>query len=291
LQSNNTGVTGTQAMLDLSIVGKKFEPTVFEYTWKDVVLYALGIGAQADELPFVYEHTPAGLKVFPSYGVILSGKSYMNILATMKVDLSRFIHGEQRLTLHGPIPPQGKTLTVGEVASIYDKGKAALITFRMKTTTDEAEPLCENEAVIFYRGAGGFGGDPGPKAEPLLPPEGVEPDFRVSYAIPENQAALYRLNGDLNPLHIDPDFAKLGGFDTPILHGLCTFGYATRAIVYSLCDGDVGRFKEIKARFSGVVYPGETLITEGWKEKNDRYLVQAKTRRGVVLSQAYAVVA
>ena len=124
-------------MLDLSIVGKKFEPTVFEYTWKDVVLYALGIGAQADELSFVYEHNPVGLKVFPSYGVILFGKAYMDILAAMKVDLSRFIHGEHRLKLHGPILPQGKTLTVGEVASIYDKGKAAIITFRMKTTTDE----------------------------------------------------------------------------------------------------------------------------------------------------------
>jgi len=278
-------------MLDVSIVGKKFEPTVFEYTWKDVVLYALGIGAQADELPFVYENSPAGLKVFPSYGVILSGNSYRDILAAMKVDLSRFIHGEHRVRLHRPIPSQGKILTVGEVTSIYDKGKAALITFRMETTTDEGEPLCDDEAVIYYRGAGGFGGDPGPKTDPVVLPEGVEPEFCVSYAIPENQAALYRLNGDLNPLHIDPDFAKRGGFDRPILHGLCTFGYATRAILYSLCDGDVARFKEIRARFSGVVYPGETLITEGWREHNGRYLIRARTERGVVLNQAYAVVA
>jgi len=278
-------------MLDVSIVGKKFEPTVFEYTWKDVVLYALGIGAQADELPFVYENSPAGLKVFPSYGVILSGNSYRDILAAMKVDLSRFIHGEHRVRLHRPIPSQGKILTVGEVTSIYDKGKAALITFRMETTTDEGEPLCDDEAVIYYRGAGGFGGDPGPKTDPVVLPEGVEPEFCVSYAIPENQAALYRLNGDLNPLHIDPDFAKRGGFDRPILHGLCTFGYATRAILYSLCDGDVARFKEIRARFSGVVYPGETLITEGWREHNGRYLIRARTDRGVVLNQAYAVVA
>lgn len=278
-------------MLDLSIAEKKFEPTVFEYTWKDVVLYALGIGAQTDELPFVYENAPVGLKVFPSYGAILAGKCYMNILATMKVDLSRFIHGEQRLKLHRPIMPQGKTLTVGEVASIHDKGKAALITFRMETTTDEGEPLCDSEAVVYYRGAGGFGGDPGPKTEPLVPPEGKEPDFRVSYAIPDNQAVLYRLSGDLNPLHIDPDFAKRGGFDRPILHGLCTFGYATRAILHSLCDGDVDRFKEIKVRFSGVVYPGEILIIEGWRDHNGRYLIQARTGRGVVLNQAYAVVA
>ena len=284
-------VKGAEAMLDVSIVGKKFEPTVFEYTWKDVVLYALGIGAQADELPFVYENSPAGLKVFPSYGVIVSGNSYRDILAAMKVDLSRFIHGEHRVRLHRPIPSHGKILTVGEVTSIYDKGKAALVTFRMETTTDEGEPLCDDEAVIYYRGAGGFGGDPGPKTDPVVLPEGVEPEFCVSYAVPENQAALYRLNGDLNPLHIDPDFAKRGGFDRPILHGLCTFGYVTRAILYSLCDGDVDRFKEIKARFSGVVYPGEALITEGWREHNGRYLIQARTQRGVVLNQAYAVVA
>jgi acyl dehydratase len=284
-------VKGAEVMLDVSIVGKKFEPTVFEYTWKDVVLYALGIGAQADELPFVYQDSPAGLKVFPSYGVILSGNSYRDILAAMKVDLSRFIHGEHLVRLHRPIPPHGKIVTVGEVTSIYDKGKAALITFRMETTTDEGEPLCDDEAVIYYRGEGGFGGDPGPKTDPAVVPEGVEPAFCVSYAIPENQAALYRLNGDLNPLHIDPDFAKRGGYDRPILHGLCTFGYATRAVLYSLCDGDVDRFKEIKARFSGVVYPGETLVTEGWREHHGRYLIQARTQRGVVLNQAYAVVA
>jgi len=278
-------------MLDLSIVGKKFEPTVCEYTWKDAVLYALGIGAQSDELPFIYEYAPGGLKVFPGYGIILAGKSYMDILAAMKVDFSRFIHGEQLLRLHRPILPEGRTLTVGEVASIYDKGKAAVITLRMKTTTDEGEPICDNESVIFYRDAGGFGGDPGPKVEPLVIPEGVKPDFHVSYAIPENQAALFRLNGDLNPLHIDPDFSKRGGFDRPILHGLCTFGYTTRAILYSLCDGDVVRFKEIKTRLSGVVYPGESLITEGWKDQDGKYLIQARTGQGVVLNQAYAVVA
>ncbi len=127
------------------------------------------------------------------------------------------------------------------------------------------------EHIAFHVGAGGFGGDPGPKAVSLNPPEGVAPDFLVSYPIPENQAALYRLSGDLNPLHLDPEFARRGGFDRPILHGLCTYGYATRAILHGLCGGDVTRFKEFKARFSGAVYPGETLLTEGWRE-SDRSL-------------------
>jgi acyl dehydratase len=118
----------------------------------------------------------------------------------------------------------------------------------------------------------------------------MDPDFSVSYGIPENQAALYRLSGDLNPLHLDPDFAKRGGYDTPILHGLCTYGYATRAIVHGLCGGDVGRFKEFKARFSDVVYPGETLTTEGWGEEAGRYIIRVRTERAVVINNAYTVV-
>jgi acyl dehydratase len=113
----------------------------------------------------------------------------------------------------------------------------------------------------------------------------VEPDFSVSYKVPENQAALYRLSGDLNPLHLDPEAAKRGGFDRPILHGLCTYGFATRAIVNGLLEGDTTRLKEFKARFSDVVYPGETLTTQGWKT-NQGYIIQVKTDRAVVISHA-----
>jgi acyl dehydratase len=154
--------------------------------------------------------------------------------------------------------------------------------------TEKGDPLAETESGIFYVGEGGFGGDPGPKAEAFEPPKGTQPDFTVSYLIPENQAALYRLSGDLNPLHVDPDFAKRGGFPRPILHGLCTYGHVVRAILYKACDGDVGRFKEFKARLSGVVYPGDSLVTEGWRGKGNRYLIQSRTDRGVVLSHAYA---
>jgi acyl dehydratase len=181
-------------------------------------------------------------------------------------------------------------VTASEVASIYDKKKAAVITVRTDISTEAGELICENEAVLVYIEGGGFGGEPGPKSEPVAPPEGVEPDFRISYAVPENQAALYRLTGDLNPLHIDAESAKHAGFDRPILHGLCTFGYATRAILCGACDGDVERFKEFKARFSAPVLPGDTLTTEGWKEKDGRYAIRASTDRGVVMSNAYAVV-
>ena len=275
-------------MIDLGLVGKKYGPICFEYTWKDVVLYALSIGAQAEELPFVYENIKGGLRVFPSFSVVMGMGLLIDLFKDLKVDLSRFIHGEQAIKLYRPIPPEGKTLIEGEITNIYDKVKGALIVWRKKVMTQEGDPLADTESGIFYVGEGGFDGDPGPKAEILVPPKGTPPDFTVSYLIPENQAALYRLNGDFNPLHVDPDFAKMGGFPRPILHGLCTYGYAVRAILYKACEGDVGRLKEFKARLSGVVYPGDSLVTEGWRDKEDRYLIQSRTDRGVALSHAYA---
>jgi len=275
-------------MINFALIGKKYGPIPFEYTWKDVVLYAMGIGAQAEELPFIYENAKGGLRVFPSFSVVMGIGLFMELLKDMKVDFSRFIHGEQAIKLYRPIPPGGKTLIEGGITNIYDKGKGALILWQMKVMTGGGELLGEAESGIFYVGAGGFGGDPGPKTETLEPPGGTDPDFIASYLIPENQAALYRLNGDINPLHVDPDFAKMGGFPRPILHGLCTYGYAVRAILQKACDGDVERFKEFKARLSGVVYPGDTLMTEGWRDKGGRYLIQSRTDRGVVLNHAYA---
>ena len=129
----------------------------------------------------------------------------------------------------------------------------------------------------------------GPKTEPINPPEGAAPDFSSSYQTSTNQAAFYRLNGDFNPLHIDPEFAKMARQPKPILHGLCTYGIATRAIVNELCGGDVSRLKEFSARFKGVVFPGETLTTEGWKD-NGRYIIQVRKENTVVLGNAYAIV-
>ncbi|MBI4963199.1 MAG: MaoC family dehydratase N-terminal domain-containing protein [Desulfomonile tiedjei] len=277
-------------MLLLDLIGKKSGPMPFEYTWKDVVLYALGIGAQTEELPFVYENAKGGLRVFPSFGTVMGVALFTDLFENVTVDLSKFIHGEEAIKLYRPIPPSGKVLVEGEITNVYDKGKGALIVWRLKALTEQGEPLLEAEHGVFYVGAGGFGGDAGPKSEPLDPPEGIQPDFIVSYYIPENQAALYRLNGDLNPLHLDPDFAKMGGFPRPILHGLCTYGYAVRAIVHGACDGDPARLKEFRARFAGVVYPGDTLVTEGWNDKDGRYLIRCRTDRGVVLSHAYAKV-
>jgi len=275
-------------MIDLDLIGKKCGPIPFAYTWKDVVIYALGIGAQTEELQFIYENAKGGLKVFPSFVTVMGGDLFADLFGDVNVDFSRFIHGEEAIRLYQPIPHEGRALVEGEITNIYDKAKGALIVWRMKVVTEEGDPLAEAEHGIFYVGAGGFGGDPGPRTEALDPPPGVPPYFTTSYYIPENQAALYRLNGDLNPLHVNPDFARKGGFPSPILHGLCTYGYAARAILHSACDGDTARFKEFKARFSGVVYPGDTLVTDGWLHRDGRYLIRSRTDHGVVLSHAYA---
>ena len=273
--------------VDLSVIGKKTEPVVFRYTWKDVVLYALGVGASTDELSFVYEKAPGGLKVLPSFCVVPAIKAFPRI--GENIDYSRFLHGEHRIRLSRPIPPEGEIIQAGEVTHIYDKGKAAVYHVQITGETRGGGPLYDLEWIAFYVGAGGFGGDPGPRSQTVTPPDGVKPDFSVSYPVAANQAAIYRLSGDVNPLHVDPAAAARGGFNRPILHGLCTYGFATRAIVNGLLDGDVARLKEFRARFTDVVYPGDILTTEGW-EHEGHYIIQVKTERAVVMSNAVATV-
>jgi len=273
--------------VDLSVVGSKTEPRVFEYTWKDVVLYNLGIGASEKDLAFVYENVPGGLKVLPSFCVVPAMRAFPRLGDNMEWSL--MLHGEQRIKLSRPIPPEGRLIQVGECTNIFDKGKGAVYHAKITGETENGDHVYEARWAIFYLGAGGFGGDPGPKAEKIDPPGGVTPDFSISEKVAENQAAIYRLSGDLNPLHLDPEAAKRGGFDKPILHGLCTYGFATRAIVTGPLEGDVTRLKEFKARFSNPVYPGDTLTTAGWKV-DDGYIIQVKTENGVVLSNAKATI-
>jgi len=274
--------------INLNVIGQSRE-SVFEYNWKDAVLYALGIGAQTSELPFLYERTQGGVKVFPSYAVIAAdGAAPFDKLGN--VEWAKLIHGEQYIKLYRPFPPQGKITRKGTITNIYDKGKNAIIHSVRQGFDEKGEHIFDAKWVHVLLDAGGFGGESGPKTQSLKPPEGVKPDFSISYKTTENQAAIYRLNGDLNPLHLDPSYAKLSGrFKEPILHGLCTYGFAARAVLYGACEGDVNRFKEFSARFSSPVYPGETITTEGWKV-DDRYIIQANTGENIVISNGYAIV-
>jgi len=276
--------------LDLALVGKTSAPVDFTYNWKDTVLYALGVGAKRAELDFLYEGR--GPKVLPTFAVVPSFTSMISVLSELNANLMMVLHGEQKCVFHKPIPSGATLKTVSEIKGIYDKGKGALVVVEARTSDDKGAPLFDNVFSIFVRGEGGFGGDRGPEAVKADPPART-PDFEIVETTSEEQALLYRLSGDLNPLHADPAFAKMANFDKPILHGLCSFGYAGRAVLHGAAGGDVTRLKSFGARFAGVVMPGDTLTTRGWKaEKSGEYFVTTTTQDGkVVLSNAVAEVA
>ncbi|HEX2573215.1 MAG TPA: MaoC/PaaZ C-terminal domain-containing protein [Polyangia bacterium] len=269
--------------IKLDLVGKKSAPVPFQYTWKDCVLYALGVGAKSEELDFLYE--ARGPKVLPTFAVVPSFTSMLSVAGDLGANPMMILHGEQKIILHRPIPPGGRLSTVSEVQGIYDKGKGALVVVEARTQDEQGQPVFDNVFSIFVRGEGGFGGDRGPEAPKVETPAGVAPDFEVVEATTREQALLYRLSGDINPLHADPAMAKLGGFDRPILHGLCTYGHAGRAILARACGGDPARLRSFGARFAGVVFPGDTLTTRGWKAGEGRYVVTVTTQDGrLVLS-------
>jgi len=195
------------------------------------------------------------------------------------------LHGEQDIEIHQPIPTEATVTNSGHVAGIYDKGKAALVVLEVKTRDEAGKPLFTNRLSLFLRGEGGFGGESGPKAgneAPTRAPDGVI----TSTTLPQ-QALIYRLSGDKNPLHADPDFAKMGGFDKPIIHGLCSYGIVCKAIVDKVLGGDVTKVARYQARFAGVGFPGETYLTSYWKE-GDKILIQAKSkeRDAIIISNA-----
>jgi acyl dehydratase len=268
-----------------SVVGQKLEPIVHEYTERDVMLYALGVGCGREDLDFVYERD---LKVLPTFAVVPAFPALFAMGAAVDVNPMMVLHGEQRIELFGTIPTSGKLTTTPVVRAIYDKGKGALVMIEAETVDHKGRRLFKNVFGAFARGEGGFGGERGPSGPRNRPPA-RPPDKVVEMKTLPQQALLYRLSGDMNPLHADPSFAKMGGFDTPILHGLCTFGYVGRALLASYGGNDAGRMRDFEVRFAGVVYPGETIVTEMWDEGTGRIVVQARTReRGELVVNAAA---
>ncbi|GHH29239.1 MaoC/PaaZ C-terminal domain-containing protein [Streptomyces rubradiris] len=248
-------------------------PRTGEITWdhKDVQLYHLGIGAghpatDPDELRYTLE---SRLRVLPSFATV-AGNGSPGVISGLSmpgidVDLARVLHGGQSIEVHRPLPVRGTATATGRIAAVHDKGTAAVLVMRTEVA-DADGPLWTSDARIFVRGEGGWGGDRGPSGR-LDPPAG-DPDRTVERPIREDQALLYRLSGDWNPLHADPDFAKRAGFDRPILHGLCTYGMTLKAVVDTLLDGDVTRVRGYHTRFAGVVFPGETLRIRMWREES-----------------------
>jgi len=271
-----------RAALGPDAVGIELPATTYEYDDRDVMLYALGIGAT--ELSFVYERN---LKVIPTFAVIPAFPALMGLASGVEVNPVMILHGEQAFTIHKQPATKGRLTTAGKISGVYDKGKGALAILVTETKDDAGELVFTNKFGVFVRGAGGFGGDRGPEAG-NVPPDRA-PDKTVSMQTQLNQEMIYRLSGDRNPLHVDPDFAKMAGYDRPILHGLCSFGHVGRAVLAEYCDNDPERFTGMSVRFSGVVFPGDTITTEMWDTGEGKIILQAKTQEGRVVISNGAV--
>src|SRR4051812_1486550 len=270
-------------------LGHKYPEFHSSYDERDVALYALGVGAAKDptderDLQLVYELTGRGMKVLPSMGVLpainmvfTQGKQGITAPG-LSYGLDRVLHGEQYTELKRPLPTRAKLVTRATVKSIYDKGKGAVVNTEFITYDEAGDELIRNHIATFVRGAGGWGGERGPSSEVNVPPDRA-PDKVVEDRTTENQALLYRLSGDWNPLHADPSFARAFGFERPILHGLCFFGFATRHVAQAFApDGNPDFVKSIRVRFASSVLPGQTLITEMWKESAHRIIFRCKIK-------------
>lgn len=259
------------------------EPTTRDVSWtqRDVLLYHLSLGAGRDadrdaELHWTFERD---LQVLPTFAMVAGqGPSAGDRptggldLPGVDIDLRRILHAGQSLRVHRPLPPAGTATVTSRVADVWDKGKAAVVVLETAVTGPDGDPLWTTRMQIWARGEGGFGGEAGP-AESWARPE-REPDHVLETRTDPDQALLYRLNGDLNPLHVDPGFATVVGFDRPILHGLATYGLVAKALVDELLDSDAARLDHLSVRFAGPLFPGETLRTSIWRD-GDRLLLQA----------------
>jgi acyl dehydratase len=275
---------------DLSLAGRPGPPSTLEYTWKDVVLYALGVGAKREELDYLYEGR--GPRVLPSFAVVPKFQPMLDLLAKSGGNLAMIVHGGERVTVHAPLAPQGKLVTTATLRGFYDMKRLAQVLVDTRTVDGRDQLVAETTSMILFRGEGGFGGDPPPKEPaPVEKPRETPPTFFVEEATSPEQALLYRLSGDLNPLHADPEFARGVGFERgPILHGLCTFGFMVRHVARAVCGGDATRLRGFEAQFRRPVWPGDTLVTEGWQVRPDAVALQVrvKERDEVVIAGAWA---
>lgn len=269
-------------------VGSTSDPQEASWTSKDCLLYALGVGAGVTdptgfELEFTTENTTnVTQKVLPTFPVVVGGMGGGAFAKVGSFNPAMLVHGEQSVTLHAPLPVQGRVSAVSKVIGIYDKGSGAVIASEsVATDTSTGKPLWTTTSSAFIRGEGGFGGDRGPSGKVEFPERA--PDHTVTYQTRTDQALLYRLSGDRNPLHSDPQFAAIGGFDKPILHGLCTFGFTGRALLHTLCGSDPERFESIAVRFSKPVLPGQALTVSMWEQGDGKALFQTSTDAGVVI--------
>jgi len=271
-------------------VGSSGEPTERSWNSKDCLLYAVGVGAGGVDPLWELEYTTENSrdvtqKVLPTFAVIIGGGGGGGMRNIGTFNPAMLVHGEQAIELSGPIPVEGKVRTVGKVVGIYDKGSGAVIATESESVdAATGEPRFKTRSSVFIRGEGGFGGDRGPSGPRNVAPD-REPDHTVAYQTRPDQALTYRLSGDRNPLHSDPTFGKMAGFDKPILHGLCSYGFTGRALLHTLCGSDPANFKSMEARFSKPVMPGDSLTVKMWVNGNSA-IFRTETQNGdVVIDQ------
>ena len=262
--------------LNMDAIGKKLGPLTKAYTWKDVVLYALGVGAGFNELNYTYERK---LKVIPTFSVAIVFDLFREVTAACNINVAGVLHGEQDLIFHNPIPPSGTMTTEGKITNYYDKGtKGALVVAQSETFHGSGKKLFTSIITLFSRLDGGFGGGSAPHKTLVIPDR--EPDFIVEAKPSPDQPLLYRLSGDTFELHVDTEFAKIAGFEKPIMHGLCTYGFACRALVASLTPGKPEKVRRLACRFAQPLYPGVPIKTLIWKTRDGEAFwqtVNAKT--------------
>jgi len=262
-------------------VGLSGDPSRRSWNSKDALLYALGVGAGTEELAFTTENTQeTPQRVLPTMAVVLGGGGVpFDKLGSFNPAL--MLHGAQGIELLDEIPPEGEIESTGSIAAIWDKGKAASVEMVSESVNlATGKPLFRTRMTAFLRGEGGFGGERGPSVNWTRPSR--DSDHEVRYQTRIDQPLIYRLSGDRNPLHSDPAFAKLGGFERPILHGLCTYGFTGRALLHSLCGSDPSRFRSMDGRFSKPVMPGDELTVSMWVE-DDTCLFQTSNQDGAVV--------
>lgn len=264
-------------------IGAELPEVSFAWTSSDVLLYQLAIGAV--DLRYTLDNDE--LQVLPSFGVVVptfhEAEPPALDLPGCDIDLTQVLHGSQGIELHRPIPTSGAATLRTRITDVWDKGKAALIVQQGDATDADGEPLWTVTSTIFVRGEGGWGGDRGPSASVEHPDRLA--DATASYQVTPQQALLYRLCGDRNPLHADPEFAARAGFPAPILHGLCTWGITLREATETLLDGDANAVGGFTARFAGIVFPGDLLDIALWDE-GERILIEASVDGRPVLSDA-----
>ncbi len=268
--------------LNLNCIGEKVGPFIKDYEHKDVILYALGVGAGFSDLHYCYEKD---LKVIPSFSIASIFETLADFAIKAEVNLAGILHGEQDLIFHNPIPPEGTLTTNGQIKNIYDKGKdkGALVIAESDTFHSNGQKLYTSIFSLFCRLDGGFDGEKSPKT--LFEFPNREPDFIVEETPLVKQPLIYRLSGDIFPLHADPKFAKASGFEKPIMHGLCTHGFACRALMSQLIPGEPEKARRMACRFAGTLYPGIPIKTLIWKIEEGKALwkvVNAETNEEII---------